>query len=219
MKTTAVSAFVAALGLSVAMARAAAPGIVGWEEAGAHVGQVVTVEGEVRAARVAGDTCVLEFADDPGAFRAVLLLPLFGGTRPRPERVYTGKRIRVTGRVQRFHGRPEIVLRGPEQIELAEPDDVPAAVAPAEAAPAVRSEPPPSLAPAEQLKRTQMDASPCERARAGWRDVAADASARAAGLARCLDAMRYGCRAESAALAPALRALESMERQVEATCR
>ena len=219
MKTTPVTAFVAAVGLSVAVAEAATPDIVPWEEAGARVGQVVTVEGEVRSARVAGDTCVLEFSDDPGAFRAVLLLPLFGGTPPRAERVYTGKRIRVTGRVQRFHGRPEIVLRGPEQIELSEPDGVAPAVAPAEAAPAVRSEPPPSLAPEEQVKRTQVDASPCEQARASWRDVAADASARAAGLARCLDAMRYGCRAESAALGPALRALDSMERQVEATCR
>ncbi|HYR96462.1 MAG TPA: hypothetical protein VEM57_06970, partial [Candidatus Binatus sp.] len=72
---------------------------------------------------------------------------------------------------------------------------------------------------AEQVRRTRVDASPCERARARWRDAAADANTRAAALGRCLDALRYRCGAEVAALGPALTTLVSIERQVEAACR
>src|SRR5207253_2167365 len=102
-------------------ARAAAPPVVSWQEAGGHVGEVVSVEGEVATARTVGDTWILEFArDDPRAFRVVVLLPLLE-TAPRlPERLYQGRRVRATGRVQRFQGRAEMVLRGSGQIEVVE---------------------------------------------------------------------------------------------------
>jgi hypothetical protein len=38
-------------------------------------------------------------------------------------------------------------------------------------------------------------------------------------LGRCLEALRYRCRAERAALPPALDALDALEREVEAACR
>ena len=43
--------------------------------------------------------------------------------------------------------------------------------------------------------------------------------ARMTALTRCLEALRYRCRAERAALAPALAALDSIEQEVEAACR
>src|SRR5207247_3478620 len=79
--------------LAAGAADAAAPPVVSWQEAGGHVGDVVTVEGEVAAARTVGDTWILEFArDDPRAFRVVVLLPLLE-TAPRlPERLYQDRK-------------------------------------------------------------------------------------------------------------------------------
>ncbi len=206
-----------ALALSAGGAAAVSPPVVSWRDAGAQVGQVVTVEGDVQSARIEGDTYVLEFAaGDPAAFRAVLLLPLFASAPPRPERVYQGRRVRVSGRVQQFRGRPEMVLRSADQIELM---DEPGAPAAPETPAALPKPAPPPPAGREDVRRTQVDAAPCERARARWRDAAAEVGARAAVLERCLSATRYRCDAEGAALAPAVATLQSIEQQVEATCR
>ena len=199
----ALAAFVA---LAAGAARAAAPPVVSWQEAGGHVGEVVSVEGEVATARTVGDTWILEFArDDPRAFRVVVLLPLLE-TAPRlPERLYQGRRVRATGRVQRFQGRAEMVLRGSGQIEVVETGGEAPPAAPA--APAMPAKPAPSAA------------APCERARERWRAAAGEASEQLAALGRCLDAVRYRCGPESAALTPALATLDALEREVDATCR
>src|SRR5438067_1379031 len=206
----ALAAFVA---LAAGAARAAAPPVVSWQEAGGHVGEVVSVEGEVATARTVGETSILEFArDDPRAFRVVVLLPLLE-TAPRLlERLYQGRRVRATGRVQRFQGRAEMVLRGSGQIEVVETggEAPPAAPAPTPAAPA---------APAMPAKPAPSAAAPCERARERWRAAAGEASERLAALGRCLDAVRYRCGPESAALTPALATLDALEPEVDATCR
>jgi hypothetical protein len=212
--------------LTLAGGSRAAPPVVSWRDAAAHVGDIVTVEGEVVNARRTGDTCILEFApDDARAFRAVLLIPLLSSMPREPERLYQGKSVRVTGRVQRFAGRPEMVLRNPDQIELvgevAPPPAAAAPPAPPPSPPVARGSPPaaapPAAAPPPAAPPTA--AAPCERARAGWRAAAAEAGVRTSALQSCLDALRYRCRTESAALAPALEALATSEREVEAACR
>jgi hypothetical protein len=241
-----------ALGLLALAGRVwgAAPPLVPWREAGAHVGNIVTVEGEVVAARTTADACVLEFAaEDPHAFRAVLLLPLLSSLPPHPERLYLGRRVRVSGRMQRFQGRPEMVLRGPAQIEVidvaaaATPGDGAPTAAPAPASPRAAvpepaappdapgsppaapaaSEPaapePPPQGLGEAVARRLARIDSCDRARARWREAAGAARERAAILAQCLDAGGYRCRTEAAAIAPALSALEWAEQQVESTCR
>jgi len=203
----ALAAFVA---LAAGAARAAAPPVVSWQEAGGHVGEVVSVEGEVATARTVGDTWILEFArDDPRAFRVVVLLPLLETAPRQPERLYQGRRVRATGRVQRFQGRAEMVLRGAGQIEVVETGGAPPAA----------SAPPPPAAPVVPAGPAPSAAAPCERARERWRAAAAEASERIAALNRCLDAVRYRCRAESAALTPALATLDATEREVDADCR
>jgi len=195
------------LALVALAAGAAASLVVPWREAGGHVGEVVTVEGEVAVARSVGDTWVLEFApDDPRAFRVVVLLSLLESTPRQPERLYQGRRVRATGRVQRFQGRAEMVLRGAGQIEVVETSGE---------APA----PPPPAAPAAPARSPASAAAPCERARERWRAAASEAGERLAALARCLDALRYRCAAERAALTPALATLDTAEREVDSACR
>jgi hypothetical protein len=235
------------------------------EEAQQHAGQVVTVEGEVRSAHTVRDTIVLDLA---GGLRVIVVVPLFGSVPRDPARAYEGRRVRVTGTVERFRGRSELVVKSPEQIELPEerasasapaptapPASAPPPAAPAPAvasptavpgtppapsaapppapaappatpppvpppAPAVQSAapaaPPTTLPPPAVALRTE--AAPCERAREQWRRTAADARERLVELTRCLDAARYHCEAERRAVAPALAALESSERDVAGVC-
>ena len=225
----------ALLAALLATTRAAAPPTVPWQEASAHVGELVTVEGDVSAARTTGDVCVLEFApDDPQGFRVVLLIPLVTSLPREPDRLYRGKRVQASGRVQRFQGRPEMVLRNPDQITVVDVSGVaaaqaatPSSPAPAPVAspdgvntPALIAAPPPAPRPlattvAEQVARFD----PCPRARERWRDAAATLSERSEVLQRCLDALGYHCRDEATAIAPALATLEWAEQQVEEACR
>jgi len=198
--------------------------VVSWRDAGAHAGEYVTVEGEVASARMTGDTCVIEFSDDPRALRVVLLLSLFGSAPRDPDGLYRGRQIRATGLVQRFHGRPEIVLRALDQVEIVDANqpEKTSAAAPASPPPPAPAAPAPAPLPpvsAAEAKQPLSAAAPCERARARWREAASNAGVRLTALSRCLDALRYRCQAESAAVAPALAALESVEQQVDAACR
>jgi hypothetical protein len=204
---------VAAVVALAGVARGVPPPTVSWQDAGHYVGEIVTVEGDVAGVRTTGNTCVLEFApDDPRAFRAVLLLPLVTNLPQHPEQLYRGRRVKVSGRVARFQGRPEMVLRTPGQIEVVDVSGPPPATTAAEEAPS----PPRGLAKDVQQRLAQ--AGGCERARARWREAGTAARERATTLSRCIEGTGYHCRSESAALAPALSELEWAEQQVEASC-
>jgi hypothetical protein len=64
----------------------------------------------------------------------------------------------------------------------------------------------------------QLPAGDCDRARARWKEAARSADELATTLTRCLRAGGYRCREASAALAPALTALEWAEQQVDDDC-
>jgi hypothetical protein len=193
---------------------AASMPVVPWPEAGAHVGEVVTVEGDVTTARLTAEGLVLEFAaGDPHAFCAVLLIPMITDLPRRPERLYLGRRVRVSGLVRRFHDRPEMILRAPTQIEVVDVGGKPQVppAPPADAAgPAPRG--------LVEAVAPRLASDPCPRAQARWREAAAAADERAAALRRCVASNAYRCREASAALAPALSALEWAEQQVEDAC-
>jgi hypothetical protein len=206
--------------LVATVSRALSPPVVGWREAAGLVGGLVTVEGEVTAVRVLDGGFVLEFSDEPDAFRIEVLVPLFGDAPRDPEGAYRGHRVRATGRVQTFQGRPEIVLRAPSQIEIVNAPAAAARVGETPASPPPSpAPPPPPPPPARPVERPLGDAAPCERARASWRDAAADVQTRLAALGQCLDRRGYRCGAERAALVPALGVLEEIERGVDAACR
>jgi hypothetical protein len=91
--------------------------VVPWQAAGSYEGDVITVEGDVARARLEADTVVIEFStDDPNAFRAILLIPLITDLPRQPQRLYEGKRVRVSGRIRIWHGQPEMILRSPDEI-------------------------------------------------------------------------------------------------------
>jgi hypothetical protein len=136
----------ALVGFATVAAARSAP-VVDWREAGSHVGEFVTVEGDVVDAHMIAEGCVLEFGAAASDFRAVLIVPVLSDLPRQPERLYRGKRVRATGRVQRFQGRPEMVLQNPGQIEVVgiqatEPAVEPASTPPPSALPSASPTPP-----------------------------------------------------------------------------
>ena len=134
--------------------------LVPWEDAGNHVGDYVTVEGDVVDAHTTSETCVLEFApDDRRAFRAILLLPLITSLPRYPDRLYRGRRVRTSGIIQSYKGRPEMILQSPGQIEIVDVAGAPPATA---AAPETSA--PPAPPPADSVARARPAEPPPARA-------------------------------------------------------
>ena len=51
-------------------------------------------------------------------FTAVVFPSDFHKFPKPPEKLYLGRKVRVTGRIKEYQGKPEIVVSGPEQIEV-----------------------------------------------------------------------------------------------------
>lgn len=109
------------LGLSLAVnARAAdTPPVVDVQRAGDYVGRRVTVEGEVvQVSETRSETTYLNFVEPfpKSPFSAVI----FKKARPRFQdtKGLQGRRVRVTGEVRLYRGRPEMIVDYPEQVEV-----------------------------------------------------------------------------------------------------
>ena len=212
--------------LLAAPALALPPEVVRWQDAAAHVGRVITVEGTVVNAYVTNGACTLEFArDDPSAFRVVLMLGLFSAPAA-PERLYAGRRVQASGRVQTFQGRPEMIIRRADQIELlddaATTTTMPSAHTHTPAAPPPPPEPPstvPAAAPASSggaSPPTVPDA--CARARDRLQAATRELAARTDDAARCLRAGTSRCQEERDAVALALETLPAREAEADRAC-
>jgi hypothetical protein len=103
----------------IARAAVIEPRVVDARDAAEYVGSTVVVEGDVAVARLEPIGMVLELEPvGPKSFRAVLVEALLSTLPRAPERIYQGRRVRIMGLVQRFQGRPEIVLESRSQIEV-----------------------------------------------------------------------------------------------------
>lgn len=205
-----------------------------WNDAAGHVGQQVTVEGDVASARVQGPTLIIEFApNDAQAFRVVLLIPLITDLPRQPEKLYLGKRIRASGTVRRFAGRPEMILRTPDAIEVIDlagsgsavastPSPAPSGAPATVPAPSLPATPPAAATAPPPVADDDAPRWPlgdrCASAKERWREVSDTARERTVALTRCLEGDSFRCRPVAAALAPALTDLEWAEQQVEAAC-
>lgn len=93
---------------------------VTWEEAEKRIGQVVTFEGRIVAAKNTGSVCFLNFHPDYKNHVAVVIFASDFHRFPdaSPERAFQGRRVRVTGLVESYKGRSEVKVRDAGQIEV-----------------------------------------------------------------------------------------------------
>ena len=94
-------------------------------EAGAYVGQTMTVCGNVASAKFAhqskGQPTFLNL-DQPYP-RHIFTIVIFGNNRSAfgsPEKTYVGKNICATGLIKSYQGKLEIIAKEPSQITLAQ---------------------------------------------------------------------------------------------------
>lgn len=100
-------------------------GAISWKDASAHVGEVVTVDGEVVGAEYAknsnGEPTFINLgAAYPSSDRVSVIV--WGEDRCRfskaPESAYLGKHLRVTGEIYLYDGVCNIKVTSPSQIEI-----------------------------------------------------------------------------------------------------
>jgi len=135
---------------------------ISWDKTRLYYGQECVVYGTVVAARDIGSRCFLNFHENfREHFTVVVPSERYAKFSERPDLLYRGKHVRVAGKIVEFQGKPEIVLTGPEAIEIIADPTPPAnpaatpgapgqdgAEVPATGAPAVGTHLPPPPQPA-----------------------------------------------------------------------
>lgn len=108
---------VAASRVGVPAARAET--VISWEEAEKHVGEEVVVEGRVLGVRCSQLSCLLAFDPTLNRFTAVVQAQSFKELPPEKlESLYSGKQVRVRGKLVENERKPEIVVHSPSDVTL-----------------------------------------------------------------------------------------------------
>ena len=93
--------------------------VISWKDADKHYGQTKTVEGTVVATHNTGKVCFLNFHENWKIyFTAVIFASDFHKFPDNPEDYYLDKKVRVTGKIKKYKGKPEIILKSPAQIKI-----------------------------------------------------------------------------------------------------
>jgi len=93
--------------------------VISWQDAAKHYGEYATVEGRIVVTHNSGKACFLNFHPDyKRYFTAVIFALDFSHFPESPENYYYGKKVRVSGYIKEYQGKPEIILDDPSQIEI-----------------------------------------------------------------------------------------------------
>src|SRR5438445_8410673 len=93
--------------------------VIPWDEAEKHVGEDVVVEGRVLGVRCSQLSCLLAFDPTLSRFTAVVQAESFKDLPPEKlEQLYSGKQVRIRGKVVENERKPEIVLHSPSDVTL-----------------------------------------------------------------------------------------------------
>jgi lysyl-tRNA synthetase class II len=93
--------------------------LIDWTEANKHYGEYVTVAGTIVTTHNSGKVCFLNFNSNyKKYFSAVIFASDYSKFPAPPEKLYADKKIRVRGKIEKYNGKPEIIVKSPEQIEI-----------------------------------------------------------------------------------------------------
>lgn len=100
--------------------------IISWKDAHKYYGEYVTVEGTIVDIYNSGKACFLNFHPDyKKYFTVVIFRSDFYKFPDSPEDYYLNKKVRVTGLIRKYRGKPEIILKNPENIKIIESKEIP----------------------------------------------------------------------------------------------
>jgi len=93
--------------------------IIPWDLAGRYVGKYKTVEGTISRTHNSGKACFLNFHNNwTRYFSLVIFENVFHRFEGHPEDYYLNKRVRASGKIKLYKGRPEMVIDHPHQIKI-----------------------------------------------------------------------------------------------------
>lgn len=92
---------------------------ISWEDADKHYGEHCCVKGKIVATFNSGKACFLNFHKNwKRYFTAVIFASDFNKFPSNPEDYYKEKKVKVIGTIKEYQGKPEIILKNPNQIEI-----------------------------------------------------------------------------------------------------
>lgn len=94
--------------------------VIDWKDAHAYYGQWVIVEGTIVDTYNAGKICYLNFHAEEEYFTAVIFACDFLLFPEPPDLFFRGKKVQIIGIVRKYRGRPEIIVKTPDQIRIIE---------------------------------------------------------------------------------------------------
>ncbi len=93
--------------------------IISYQDASKFYGKIKTVEGVIVVTNNTGKVCFLNFHKDwKRYFTAVIFASDFDKFPKNPEDYYLNRKVRVTGLIKEYNGKPEIVVKNPAQIQI-----------------------------------------------------------------------------------------------------
>jgi len=92
--------------------------VITWKDADKYYGQYVIVEGTIVDTYNSGEVCFLNFHSSQQYLTAVIFACDFPNFPERPEIFYLGKGVHIIGIIKQYKGRPEIIVKTPDQIMI-----------------------------------------------------------------------------------------------------
>lgn len=93
--------------------------VIDWRDADQHYGHNVIIEGTIVNTYNSGRVCFINFGADQ-YFTAVIFGCDFPNFPEPPESYYLGKKVQIAGIIKSYKGRPEIIVKTPNQIRILE---------------------------------------------------------------------------------------------------
>ncbi len=93
--------------------------IIPYLDAHKYYGKTKTIEGIIVLTKNTGKVCFLNFHKDwKRHFTAVIFASDFDKFPKNPEDYYLNKKVRVSGLIKEYNGKPEIIVKSPSQIQI-----------------------------------------------------------------------------------------------------